>query len=142
MGKKSKARFPKRVAGVRVPKRVRRFADSPVGSAIIAEGIIHGATAVVRNPRVRASANEFRLEAEDAGTAGFRFMGNVVRTALMPVVAAAHDIVDQAEAYRRRHDRQISVASDGGGGGKKKKKKPKKKQQEVEAHLDSASASM
>lgn len=101
--RKAKLAFPKRIMGMKVPKRLRKFASTPVGSAIIAEAVLFGAAALIATPAVRRAAGHAGQEAIHAGAAGADLVGNVVKTALMPVVAAAHDIVDRAETYRHNH---------------------------------------
>ena len=89
--KKSKGLIPKRIAGVKVPKKVRkgRFGEllaSKTGQAVIAQAIL-GAGAVAAglkakdNPKVRAAAKDAKHKiadtaegaTEDAGSAGSAF---------------------------------------------------------------------
>lgn len=59
---KSKYKVPKRIAGVKIPKPLRkranavaRFAETPLGSAMIAQIAVSAVGGVVRNERVRAA---------------------------------------------------------------------------------------
>lgn len=106
MGKKSKNKFPKRIAGLKVPKGLRRFASSPLGAAIIADGTVRGAMAVAKSPR----AEQMRNDAADQGANAWRFIKRTVEGVLVSTVATAQDIVEKAEAQRaerRGEQRQL-----------------------------------
>ncbi|MBU6371649.1 MAG: hypothetical protein KJS97_02890 [Alphaproteobacteria bacterium] len=72
MAKNGKARTPKRIAGVRIPKRMRRTlgplaraVDTPLGRQVVAGAIVAAAVAAWRDERVRAAAARLRDDARD-----------------------------------------------------------------------------
>jgi hypothetical protein len=65
MSKKKKASrphsLPKRIVGVKVPKSVRRAADSPLGSALLAQAIIGVGKEAVSSPMVQRAVTDMRV---------------------------------------------------------------------------------
>lgn len=78
MAKNDATRFPKRIAGIRLSKRLRRrggrmldFLGGPVAANLAAAALIAGIAALGRNKRVRRAAAEARDRAgKVAATAG------------------------------------------------------------------------
>jgi hypothetical protein len=63
MAKKNK--LPKRIAGVKIPKKLRKrggqvfaFLDSPVISSIVAAGLLAAADSISRQPKVRKAGKK------------------------------------------------------------------------------------
>jgi hypothetical protein len=52
--------LPKRIAGVKLPKTLRRAASTPLGSAIIAQAMVEAGKGAARNPRVREAFADLR----------------------------------------------------------------------------------
>lgn len=72
MAKKNK--LPKRIAGVKIPKKLRKrggqvfaFLDSPVISGIIAAGLLAAADSISKQPKVKKAGKKAKRAA--AGTA-------------------------------------------------------------------------
>jgi len=93
-----KPKFPKRVAGLKVPKPMRktgtgllRFASTPLGSAIVADLLIAGAARVAQDRRVRAAAGEAGREASRFGANVMGVVTSAATAAAAPILAAAHD---------------------------------------------------
>ena len=92
-----KPKFPKRVAGMKVPKPMRktgtglmRFAATPLGSALIADLMIAGAARVAQDRRVRAAAAEAGREATRFGSNVLGVVQSAASAAAAPILAAAH----------------------------------------------------
>lgn len=73
---KRKAKFPKRIAGVKVPKALRRaakpmaqFMDTPLGRSLVAQAVVSAAGALVFRPQVRAAVIDAGLQAGFIGVA-------------------------------------------------------------------------
>lgn len=106
-----KPKFPKRVAGMKVPKPMRktgtglmRFAATPLGSALIADLMIAGAARVAQDRRVRAAAAEAGREATRFGSNVLGVVQSAAGAAAAPILAAAHAArhpPDEAPAARR-----------------------------------------
>lgn len=75
MAKNKKRRFPKRVAGVKVPKRFRQFADSPVGGNLVAMGLAYGAYSLATSEGARSLVTRMREELERVDHALHSFSG-------------------------------------------------------------------
>lgn len=61
MSKKRRIRsLPKRIAGVKVPKSVRRYAETPLGAALIAETFVLLGREALASPGVRRATAEVR----------------------------------------------------------------------------------
>lgn len=73
MAKKNRAKFPKRIAGVKIPKQFRRFADSPVGSDLVAAGVVFAAYKAATSETATALIARVREEAGRADAALHRF---------------------------------------------------------------------
>jgi hypothetical protein len=132
MSKKRKSFLPKRIAGVKVPKAVRkgRFGEllaSPAGQALLAEavmavGAVAGAKKVAEAPQARetlkAAAGKVRDAAADAGKS---------TTAASGVLAYALGEAARSftEALHRQSDETSTASADGwadpSGDGSKKK---------------------
>lgn len=65
--KKNRAKFPKRLLGVKIPRRFRRFADSPVGAQIVGAAVLSSAYAAWRSERVQAAVMRVREEVAGLG---------------------------------------------------------------------------
>ncbi len=91
---KSQPKFPKRIAGVKVPRGFRRFASTPLGGAIIAESLMQGARTLARNQRVQHTADKVGHEAGELGSASIHLIANAVRTALAPFYAAGQRLTN------------------------------------------------
>lgn len=100
--KSTKSGFPKRIVGVRVPKGFRRFADSPVGAALLAEAIVGAAASIAQRPQVKSAASAAGEDIRHAGSSALTFAGRSMTALLAPVIAAARDVVDHAERYREQ----------------------------------------
>lgn len=129
MAKKSKGpKFPKRIAGVKVPKGARktgtsliRFAQTPIGSALVAEAIVASTVAVARNRQVQASAAE-------AGREATRFGAQIAQTAREAAIAAVAPIITAARtASEDRRAGGVKPISD-----RKEAVKPGKRRRESE----------
>jgi len=70
--KKNRA-FPKRIAGVKIPKQLRRIADSPVGGPLIAAGVLVAAYKVATSEKAQAFYARLRDEAARADAAFHAF---------------------------------------------------------------------
>ena len=71
--KKNRAKFPKRIAGVRIPKQFRRFADSPVGSNIVTAGVLYGVYNIANSDTAKQFVARVREEVARADSAMQRF---------------------------------------------------------------------
>lgn len=70
MAKRRKAKTPKKIAGVRIPKGMRRTmgplaraVDTPLGREVVASAVVAAAVAAWRNDRVRMVAARVRDDA-------------------------------------------------------------------------------
>jgi hypothetical protein len=101
MAKKSKAdkpKFPKRIAGVKVLKPLRRtgtglvrFAGTPLGSALVADLMIAGAARIVRDRNVQAAAANAGAEAKRMGSNLAGVVQSAAAAAAAPILTAAHN---------------------------------------------------
>jgi len=71
-----KNRLPKRIAGVKIPKKLRKrggqvfaFLDSPVISSIIAAGLLAAADSISRKPKVKKAGKKAKHAAADTAEA-------------------------------------------------------------------------
>ncbi|MBC7770433.1 MAG: hypothetical protein H7124_16760 [Phycisphaerales bacterium] len=60
MAKKKYRSLPKRIAGVKIPKALRRYADTPLGAAIIAETLVEFGKDALGSPAIRHIAGDVR----------------------------------------------------------------------------------
>jgi hypothetical protein len=89
--KKKAARLPKRIAGVKIPKAVRKSGgallgqvNTPLGRELIAAGLVAAGAALAKKDEVRRGARLVAEEAEDAAELGARMasqIGDVVGAA-------------------------------------------------------------
>jgi hypothetical protein len=82
MAKKSK--LPKKIGGVRIPKKVRKQGsellakvNTPLGRELIAAGLVAAGAAIASKSEVRKAARRAAGEAEDAGELGARMAGQI-----------------------------------------------------------------
>lgn len=103
MAKKKKGRsaVPKRVLGLRMPKGVRRFASTPLGTAILADIIIAGAAAVARRPAFSGVLGQMGDEARLAGQSGAGLVAHLARAAAVPFRAAAMGVTGKSSGERQ-----------------------------------------
>jgi len=96
MAKKAKKlrSLPKRVAGVKIPKALRRYADTPLGSALIAEAMVECGKAAITSPAVRQAAEEIRQNVAKTGVALAIGLQEAAR-------ASAHAMPDAVGGARR-----------------------------------------
>jgi hypothetical protein len=87
-----KNRLPKRIAGVKIPKKLRKrggqvFAllDSPVVSSIIAAGLLAAADSISRQPKMKKAGKKAKHAAADAADAT---QSNVIDFASILAMAA------------------------------------------------------
>lgn len=71
--KKNSTRFPKRIAGVKIPRQLRRVANSPVGGPLIAAGVLVAAYKVATSEKAQALYARLRDEAARADAAFHAF---------------------------------------------------------------------
>jgi hypothetical protein len=118
-GKKAKASIPKKIAGVKVPKSVRkgRFGEllaSRTGQALIAQAIL-GAGAVAAgmkakdSPKIRKFAAEAKHQVEDTGQSATSNLNAAGSTVAYAFGEAARTFV---EALRRGETRSFAAAED------------------------------
>jgi len=117
--KKSKGLIPKKIAGVKVPKRARkgRFGEllaSKTGQALIAQAIL-GATAVAAGmkakdtPKVRKFAADAKHKLQDKGQSAKSNAGDAGANMAYALGEAARTFVD---ALRRGESRSFAAAAD------------------------------
>lgn len=104
MAKKSKSFLPKRVAGVKVPKRVRKgrigeFLASRAGKALIAEavmaaGAVAGARKIKNSPVARSTLADTGRSLKHAGTEAGREVGAATSTLAYALGEAARSFAD------------------------------------------------
>jgi len=86
--KKKAAKLPKRLAGVKIPKAIRRSggallqqANTPLGRELIAAGLVAAGAALAKKDEVRraakAAANQAEDTAEDAAELGARMASQI-----------------------------------------------------------------
>jgi hypothetical protein len=101
MAKKTKAKLPKTIAGVKVPKAIRtsglldELLNSPLGRGILAEAIVAAAGAVASVlMKKRPSANQVARASEtiaDTGTEAASATKDLAQTAVRAVTEAVAD---------------------------------------------------
>jgi hypothetical protein len=144
MARKGKTKLPKTVAGVTVPKRLRKpgkslagLFKSPLGREILAEALVAAAAALRRN---RPSAGEVKgagvamagagasaaVGAKDVAQSAVGAVGSVVAEAARQVLPSSLTGEDRDRDRRRDRDRYSVLAADGG----RKKGKGKDKSRE------------
>src|SRR5262249_12482372 len=69
MAKRKIRSLPKRIAGVKIPKGLRRYADTPLGAALIAEAMVEFGKEALLSPPVRQAAAEVRNNVAKTGLA-------------------------------------------------------------------------
>jgi hypothetical protein len=113
MAKKNKARVPKHVAGVKIPKRWRRAArplarllDSPFGSNVTADVLIALAIAFASTEAMRESFKKAAKRAKKGGGNVSDLVLHLGRAAVLPALVALHaKLPDDAQAELRRQQR-------------------------------------
>jgi hypothetical protein len=103
MGKKTKAKkLPKRVAGVKIPKKLRKqggglvaLLESPTGRAIAADALIAIAGALAGNRATREAVVGAGQDAVDAGAAAAGRTGDAMRG----VAEVATDLMAEAARH-------------------------------------------
>lgn len=125
MAKSRKAKVPKRIAGVKVPKALRRagrplaqFAATPLGREIVAEAVVAATIALARSRPVRQAASEV----SDGAARATHGMADIARAAAAPMVRAAQDMVSRTkqdddlapEPKKKRRDRPETEAEAAG----------------------------
>jgi hypothetical protein len=148
MARKGKTKLPKTVAGVTVPKRLRKpgkslagLFKSPLGREILAEALVAAAAAAaVALRRNRPSAGEVKdagvamagagasaaVGAKDVAQSAVGAVGSVVAEAARQVLPSSLTGEDRDRDRRRDRDRYSVLAADGG----RKKGKGKDKSRE------------
>ncbi|MBW8815948.1 MAG: hypothetical protein JF588_21230 [Caulobacterales bacterium] len=124
MSKKRKDLFPKKIAGVKVPKSVRRgrfgeFLASPTGQAMIAQAVV-GAGAVAAglkakdSPKVRKLAHDAKHKVADSAGDAADNAGEATSSLAFALGEAARSFAD---AIRRsdRHDSAVPGAAEADG---------------------------
>jgi hypothetical protein len=118
MAKKNKARVPKRIAGVKIPKRIRRalqpvarFAGTEFGNNVVAGVVVALATALVSGEDMRESLKDAAKRARKSGGGVESLALHLGRALVMPALVALHaKLPDEArvEQYRcaRREHRE------------------------------------
>ncbi len=71
---KKRDRFPKKIAGVKVPKRIRRFAETNVGGDLIAGVLLYSAHKAINSDAMRQAVAKVREQAARADLALRDFM--------------------------------------------------------------------
>jgi hypothetical protein len=67
--KKNRAKFPKRISGVKIPRAFRRFADSPVGGNVVAAGLMYGAYRMAKSDTAKSLMSNVRDQVAKADRA-------------------------------------------------------------------------
>lgn len=99
MAKKNRS-LPKRIAGVKIPKSLRRYADTPLGAAIIAETMVEFGKEALLSPPARRALADIRasMAKTTLGIAG----------ALQHAAENAGDRLEEAAEPRRKR-RNVSA---------------------------------
>ena len=108
MAKKTK-RLPKKIAGVKIPKELRKAggkavtlaARHPVISDIVAAGLLAAAAALTDDKKMQAAAARLGEEAEEAGRKAGRAR-NAVKAAAGAIGQALLDELGDGKAAKRR----------------------------------------
>jgi hypothetical protein len=107
MAKKTKARVPKRIVGVKIPKRWRRAAkplakllDSEFGNNIAADVLIALAVAFTSTETMRDSFKDAAKHAKQSGSALSGLAFHLGRAAVLPVLAALYAKLPDEERVR------------------------------------------
>ncbi len=87
-----KNRLPKRIAGVKIPKKLRKrggqvfaFLDSPVISSIVAAGLLAAADSISKQPKVKKAGKTAKRAAADTAAEA---QSNVIDFASILAMAA------------------------------------------------------
>jgi hypothetical protein len=108
MAKKKYRSLPKRVMGVKVPKALRRYADTPLGSALIAETMVEFGKEALFSPPARRALAEIRSSMAKT-TLG-------VAAALQHAAETAHDrwedAADKHETKKKRRNISARLEQD------------------------------
>lgn len=120
---KKKARVPKRVAGVKIPKRLRRalspaarFVSTNFGRSVAADVLVAIAVAVASTDAMRAAFRDAGKRSRKSG-GGFLDLGlHLGRAALLPTLVALHaklpgEVRAEQHARSRREDNQRTQAA-------------------------------
>jgi hypothetical protein len=97
--------LPKRMFGVKIPKKFRRTADSRIGSDILAATIVAAGAAALKSPaaeRVRKQAQAFLLMAAHSASNATQAAASRVSNALRDSGEEADDVNEPKPAPRRR----------------------------------------
>ncbi len=104
MAKKCKCRpvngLPKRIAGMRIPKSVRRAAGTPLGSALIAEFVVSFARDAAASQPVRRAAADLRAQFARAALGVAEGVQDAANAAGDSLVDAARERPRRARALR------------------------------------------
>lgn len=128
--RKTKSLLPKRIAGVKVPKAVRkgRFGEllaSRTGQVLIAEalmaaGAVAGAKKASESPKARHLVHEAAERVRHAGDGGGREMGAASATLAYALGEAARSFADALRHGGDHEDAILDGAPDGGDAEKKR----------------------
>lgn len=84
MAKKKAKKLPKTIAGVKLPKKVRKQGgallakvDTPLGRELLAAGLVAAGAALAQRGAVREAAGEAEGAVEDAAAKGARVAGQI-----------------------------------------------------------------
>lgn len=83
--------LPKRIAGVKIPKAIRRAADTPLGSALIAETMVEFGKEAVMSPPMRHALADLRTSFARAALGLAASLQHAASNAGQSVVDAAED---------------------------------------------------
>lgn len=113
-----KPKFPKRVAGIKLPRPVRntgtglmRFASTPLGAALVADLIIAGAARVTQDRRFREAAGDAGREAGRFGSNLVSAVTSAATAAAAPILAAAHQAQADDEASQSERAQAKSASA-------------------------------
>jgi hypothetical protein len=123
MAKKKKNALPKRVAGVKIPKRVRKgplgqFLTSPVGKAMLAEALVlagAGLTAKESEPgsNTRSAGNKLRQRLKKAGRKALLGGDGASDQAAATTAAVAYAVSEAARRFTSAlHERRSFAPRD------------------------------
>ncbi len=114
--KRKKARVPKRILGVKIPKSLRRaakplaqFLGTKLGREVAAEAIVALAIGLAASDKMRAAFKEAGAHARKSGRGLNDVVFSLGRAAVLPVIAAVyeslpHEKLQQAQASAREGD--------------------------------------
>ena len=111
---KQKLKLPKRLAGIKVPKPLRRSGKRFVkhlrktgGIELLAQALVAAGTALMASPKARQAMAEAGQNVKDSGTALGEIIGDKAASGAHDLASAAQELVADKPEKKRKRDKKL-----------------------------------